>query len=100
MKTCSFRGAQPRSPTEGLFCNEHEPEARYQFHPCGQSNCYLCSHMNNNEIDFNLSPIHEFINGYKTYLNCPAVCILVIFTRMKHFFLYCRLVQHRILSMF
>jgi len=39
MKTCSFRGAQPRSDTEGLFCGPDEPEARYRMIPCGHLLC-------------------------------------------------------------
>lgn len=71
MKTCSFRGAQPLSAMEGLFCNENEPEARYQLNPCGQVDCCLCC--NPNIIDFTSTSMHQFINGYTTYLNCPAV---------------------------
>ena len=81
MKTCSFRGAQPLSTTQGLFCGNEEPQARYSMVPCGSSDCLCChpiNHINGNPplpiIDINSSSKHQFVNGYTTYLNCPAVC--------------------------
>jgi hypothetical protein len=86
MKTCSFRGAQPRSNIEGLFCGQDESEARYTMVPCGQLFCPCCyppyQHEQNQPltvVDFVSSAIHEFVNGYTTYLNCPAVCHHQIF---------------------
>jgi hypothetical protein len=85
MKTCRFRNAEPCSSIKGLFCNDESPKARYSMVPCGGAHCPCCHSMeNNNEnssssstssiIDFENSSSHRFINGYTTYLNCPAVC--------------------------
>lgn len=52
MKTCRFRGAQPRKfkksdetsdddEIEGIF-SQAEPTARYQMTFCRQENCFLC----------------------------------------------------------
>ena len=30
-------------------------------------------------VDFQSSSMHQFLNGYTTYLNCPAVCFQTIF---------------------
>ncbi|CAF5143378.1 unnamed protein product, partial [Rotaria magnacalcarata] len=35
--------------------------------PCGTTNCPCCSSIEN-------SSSHRFVNGYTTYLNCPASC--------------------------
>ncbi|CAF1623646.1 unnamed protein product [Rotaria sp. Silwood1] len=81
MKTCSYRGAIPHSTTEGLFCGKDEPQARYCVVPCGNLFCLCCYPKNSykkNEswpvIDFVSSSMHQFVNGYTTYLNCPATC--------------------------
>ncbi|CAF1469686.1 unnamed protein product [Rotaria magnacalcarata] len=81
MKTCSFRGAEPRSKSEGLFCGNDEPQARYTFIPCGNLFCLCCHPIHNYNkietwpvIDFASSSMHQFLNGYTTYLNCPATC--------------------------
>lgn len=80
MKTCSYRGAQPRSENEGLFCSVMEPEARYMMQPCKKETCSCCrthNHTRNTEpwqvVNFMGSSKHQFSNGYTTYLNCPAV---------------------------
>ncbi|CAF1361912.1 unnamed protein product [Rotaria sp. Silwood1] len=77
MKTCSFRNAQPRSNTEGIFCATI-PECRYKMTACGQ--CKLCQ----TPIDltcrrptpvlFNRAETHRFVNGYESILNCPVTC--------------------------
>ncbi|CAF2116443.1 unnamed protein product [Rotaria magnacalcarata] len=84
MKTCSFRGAEPRSKIEGLFCGTDEPQASYTMLPCGSLFCTCCHTVNSYKksqpwpvIDFASSSMHRFINGYKTYLNCPATCTTV-----------------------
>jgi hypothetical protein len=86
MKTCSFRGANPRSNMEGLFCGKDEPEARYTMVPCGHLLCPCCYPPYQNEksqpwtvVDFVSSAMHTFVNGYTTYLNCPVVCFDQIF---------------------
>ena len=80
MKTCSYGGAQPRSDIEGLFCGPIEPEARYSMDPCENLFCLCCYPYNQEEkihqwpvVDFKSSSTHRFVNGYTTYLNCPAV---------------------------
>ena len=86
MKTCQFRGAQPRSITEGVFCSVDEPNGKYQFHLCHQHNCHLCSRITSNDIDFSSSSTHEFINGYRTYLNCPVVSCLHLLINFYFYF--------------
>ncbi|CAF1517477.1 unnamed protein product, partial [Rotaria sordida] len=81
MKTCSFRGAQPPSNIEGLFCGRDEPQARYSLVPCDNLFCQCCLPLNTYKksqpwpiVNFASSSIHRFLNGYTTYLNCPATC--------------------------
>ena len=83
MKTCSFREAQPQSHSEGLFCGQDEPQASYRMVPCGSLFCPCCHPSNTQKksqpwpiIDFDSSSMHQFVNGYTTYLNAPAVCVL------------------------
>ncbi|CAF1203513.1 unnamed protein product [Adineta steineri] len=82
MKTCSYRGAMPRFKNiEGLFCGNDEPEARYTLTPCASLLCPYCypsNHWQKSQpwpvIDFASSSKYQFVNGYITYLNCPATC--------------------------
>ena len=81
MKTCSFREAEPRSILEGLFCGKDEPKAPYELTPCNNLFCPCCHPRNHwrksqswSVVDFQSSSMHQFVNGYTTYLNCPAVC--------------------------
>ncbi|CAF1336713.1 unnamed protein product [Adineta steineri] len=84
MKTCSFRGAKPQSIMESLFCGEDEPHARYTMSPCVNPFCSCChnssatgngaQHQLGPVVDFSTSSMHQFLNGYTTYLNCPATC--------------------------
>ncbi|CAF4688056.1 unnamed protein product, partial [Rotaria socialis] len=67
MKTCRFRDAEPCPSIKGLFCNDESPKARYSMVPCGTTNCPCCHSIEN-------SSNHGFVNGYTTYLNCPATC--------------------------
>ena len=60
MKTCSFRGAQPRSSDEGLFCGDQLPSIRYGMQPCHGNNCKVCHSLNN---DNNNTNNHELLNG-------------------------------------
>ena len=85
MKTCSYRGAQPRSlnqgHSEGLFC-VHPPEARTSFLPCTHEPCRCCWERRDltgrPQPCVRFSPVHsyQFLNGYQVLLNCPAVSIL------------------------
>jgi hypothetical protein len=82
MKTCSFRGAEPRSVVEGLFCGNGEPDPRYRMTPCGQELCRCCHPLNADKrrirwsvIDFDSTSKHHFGKEYTTYLNCPAVSV-------------------------
>ncbi|CAF3228217.1 unnamed protein product [Rotaria sp. Silwood2] len=81
MKTCSFRGAEPLSNIEGLFCGRDEPQTRYALVPCGDLFCSCClpvhTYMKSQPwpiVNFTSSSMHRFLNGYTTYLNCPATC--------------------------
>ncbi|CAF1471338.1 unnamed protein product [Adineta steineri] len=81
MKTCSFRGAESHAIMEGLFCGKDEPKARYKLLACGNIFCRLCHPINHSKksqpwpvVDFDTSTMHQFLNGYTTYLNCPATC--------------------------
>ncbi|CAF2835561.1 unnamed protein product [Rotaria sp. Silwood2] len=77
MKTCSFRKAQPRSDTEGIFCAT-TPECRYKMTACGQ--CKICqtpidlTYRQPTSILFNRAETHRFVNGYESILNCPVTC--------------------------
>ncbi|CAF1583837.1 unnamed protein product, partial [Adineta steineri] len=84
MKTCSFRETEPQSIMEGLFCGKVEPHARCTVSPCVNPFCSCChdssatgngaQHQLGPVVDFNTSSMHQFLNGYTTYLNCPATC--------------------------
>jgi len=84
MKTCSYRGAQPRLidnyHTEGIFCM-NLPEARYDFSPCMREQCRCCSerrdltHRPEPSVTFHASHYHTFLNGYQVILNCRAVSV-------------------------
>ncbi|CAF3837935.1 unnamed protein product [Rotaria sp. Silwood1] len=81
MKTCSFRGAEPRSNIQGLFCGSDEPQARYALIPCGDLLCSCCLPLHTYKksqpwpiVDFTSNSMHRFVNGYTTYLNCSATC--------------------------
>ncbi|CAF1348935.1 unnamed protein product [Rotaria sordida] len=77
MKTCSFRDAQPRSITEGIFCL-NMPDCLYTMSRCGD--CNLCQQSNDINyrqqapVLFNRHERHRFVNGYESILNCPATC--------------------------
>lgn len=80
MKTCSFRDAQPRSTTEGLFCSQ-SPQSHYKMTACGH--CDLCRsstapfNVNSEQapkVQFNQYERHRFVNGYESILNCPVNC--------------------------
>ncbi|CAF1378446.1 unnamed protein product [Rotaria sordida] len=77
MKTCSFRNVQPRSNTEGIFC-EKIPECHYKMTACGQ--CNLCqtpidlTYHQTTPVLFNRAEAHRFVNGYESILNCPVTC--------------------------
>ena len=92
MKTCSFRGTEPRSKTEGLFCGKDEPTARYSMVPYGRIDCPLCHPIKHEKstttwpvVDFSTTSTHQFLNGYTTILNCPAVCFFVCFFLFRIF---------------
>ena len=78
MKTCSFRGAQPRLSGEGLLCTMM-PECDYFMERCNKC-AYFNSYTENTNcqqqcpIQFNLQRKHRFVNGYESILNCPTSC--------------------------
>ena len=80
MKTCSLCEAEPQSNLQGLFCGEDEPRAKYSMISCHHLYCPCCHPINRwnrsqqwSVVDFLSSSMHQFVNGYTTYLNCPAV---------------------------
>ena len=73
MKACSFRGAQPRSIDEVLFCKSNLPTIRYHLQPCQQIICSLCEIVSS-FVQVNPNRIHRFLNGYYAILNYPATC--------------------------
>ncbi|CAF4293323.1 unnamed protein product, partial [Rotaria sordida] len=71
--------AQPPSNIEGLFCGRDEPQARYSLIPCDNLFCQCCLPLNTYKksqpwpiVNFASRSMHRFLNGYTTYLNCPA----------------------------
>ena len=80
MKTCSYRGAEPRSTVEGLFSDDEEPNERHQMSPCGEQSCLCCHPLNHEKrryrwlvVDFQSSAKDQFYKNYVSYLNAPAV---------------------------
>ncbi|CAF3328711.1 unnamed protein product [Rotaria sp. Silwood2] len=74
-------GTKPPSNIEGVFYGGDEPQARYALVPCGDLFCSCCLPLHTYErsqpwpvVDFASSSMHQFLNGYITYLNCPATC--------------------------
>ncbi|CAF4318908.1 unnamed protein product, partial [Rotaria sordida] len=107
MKTCSFRDAQPRSKTEGIFCATI-PEYRYKITPCGH--CKLCrtpidmKYRSQAPILFNRYGKHQFVNRYESILNCPATCntinIIYVLTCLCGQFDYINETAHRLAKRF
>jgi hypothetical protein len=80
MKTCSYREAVPVSSENGLFCT-NEPQIRYGMIPCNRTSCCLCypsyklTYRHDKPIiQFGPNQQHQFINKYRSTLNCPATC--------------------------
>lgn len=78
LKTCAFRGATPTE--ESIFCSR-TPEARYSIRACQERSCHSCRpwHIRENAefdraIPYDHVRVHQFVNGYRAILNCPAVC--------------------------
>lgn len=86
MKTCRFRGSDPYPATQGLFCSDDGPFSKHWMLPCDKQECHGCYPINIHRriqkwpvIDCVSSSKHQFVNGYRTYLNCPAVrSVLVV----------------------
>ncbi|CAF4286459.1 unnamed protein product, partial [Adineta steineri] len=85
MKTCSFRGS-------GIHLSPHfhgifsliEPYGNYGMTACQKLNCHFCSPPSDvsNRIQKYQSPVkfssiqeHQFLSGYRSILNCPAVSL-------------------------
>ncbi len=80
MKTCSYRGAVPASNEASIFCM-NEPQVRYGMTPCNRASCCLCypsyklTYRHDKPIiQFGPRQQHQFINNYRSILNCPATC--------------------------
>ena len=84
MKTCHFRGAQPRlfgpnkDESEGILC-QAKPVPHYGMKPCRRELCFLCQPRQrlsgdlSTVVHFSQKQIHRFVNKYEAILNCPAV---------------------------
>lgn len=110
MKTCSFRGAQPQSNSDGLFCGMNEPQAQYTMQSREDLFCLCCHPYNEGKkrqlwpvVDFASSSMDRFANGYTSYLNCPAVNLILAIVgfiwEWTLFVLLSRLVIRKILPM-
>ena len=110
LKTCSFRGASPRTITdpqtnqreiEGIFC-VIPPVARYGMTRCDRSLlvCRCCRHHSRSAsirmqfssltgVTFSPDYSHQFVNSYKVILNCPVVGIqyslITLFSKHQEF---------------
>ena len=80
MKTCSYRQATPVPNETSLIC-KYEPQIRYGMIRCNQKTCHLCypayklTYRHDQPIiDFTANAQHQFINRYRSILNCPATC--------------------------
>ncbi|CAF2994453.1 unnamed protein product [Rotaria sp. Silwood2] len=77
MKTCSFRGAQPRFEAEGIFSMK-PTDCLYTMSKC--SSCKLClmpivdENSDRPPVEFNRFGKHRFVNKYESILNCPVDC--------------------------
>ena len=77
LKTCSFRGAIPVE--ESIFCAK-TPEICYSISACQERSCHSCRpwHIRQDAefdraVPYDLRRVHQFVNGYRAILNCPAV---------------------------
>ncbi|CAF3979902.1 unnamed protein product [Adineta steineri] len=80
MKTCSYREAIPISNEISLICM-NEPQVCYSMTQCNRTSCSLCypsyklTYRNDKPIiQFGPNQQHQFINNYRSILNCPATC--------------------------
>ena len=80
MKTCSYRGAVPVPNEPSLIC-QYAPQLRYEMTRCDRTTCYLCYppykstyRLDQPIVQFGPHQQHEFINHYRSILNCPATC--------------------------
>jgi hypothetical protein len=80
MKTCSYRGAKPVVNETSVFCS-HEPSIEYSMTRCNRHSCCLCypsyqlvHRLNTPVVHFGPNQQHDFVNGYRSILNCPATC--------------------------
>ena len=79
MKSCAFRGAQPRPSINLSFFggggeDEEQPSPVYSLLPCNRPSCVCCSSLG--PVKFSdAGHSHRFVNGYEVILNCPAVRI-------------------------
>ncbi len=82
MKTCSYRQAIPvmLNDKNNIFCL-NEPEARYGISLCHEKSCCLCYpsykltfRHDQPIIQFGPHQQHQFVNNYRSILNCPATC--------------------------
>jgi hypothetical protein len=80
LKTCSYRQAVPVFNESSIFCM-NEPQVRYGMTRCSRASCCLCypsykiTYRHDKPIiQFGPNQQHQFINSYRSVLNCPATC--------------------------
>lgn len=83
MKTCHYLDAKPRfiqmrngqHRYEGILCRL-EPKSRANLKACGRLKCMLCRPESKQQCSIEFADEHSytFLNGYRTLLNCSAVC--------------------------
>lgn len=81
MKTCSYREAVP-VPHETSLIGQYAPLVRYGLTRCHQASCHLCypryqrtfRQHDQPVIRFEANVQHQFVNQYRSILNCPATC--------------------------
>lgn len=111
MKTSSFHQALIDSGfhigKDGLFCGDLKPKSRFTMLPCGKRSCSFCHAINSSPpradqlsvtsaVNFLCNSMHEFVNGYTTYLNGPVVR----FSFMKNSFFLCPTQAHMNIELF
>jgi len=80
MKTCTYDGAT-RAYNEKSLLSTCEPQVRYGMTRCQRTSCCLCHpmykltyRMDTPVVQFGPYQQYQFINQYRTILNCPATC--------------------------
>jgi len=74
----------PRIRKFPLFPPCAEPRERYEMSPCGEQSCLCCRSVNIERrpyrwpvVNFENTSKHRFCKDYISFLNCPAVSVIV-----------------------